>query len=35
MSKAQYKYITGMIQSFEDAIFAADGKDPKTGRHYT
>ena len=35
LSKAQYTYITGMLQSFEDAIFADDGIDPATGKHYT
>ena len=34
MSKAQYNYITKLLQSFEDAIFSSDGKDPKTGKSY-
>ena len=35
LSEAQYTYITGLIQSFENAIMDADGLDPDTGRHYT
>ncbi len=34
-SDAQMKYITGLLQSFENAIMAEDGLDPETGRHYT
>ena len=34
-SAAQTKYITGLMQSFENAIFAKDGKDPDTGKHYS
>ncbi len=34
-SEAQMKYISGMIQAYENAIFAEDGVDPKTGKHYT
>ena len=35
LSQTQYTYITGLLQSFEDAIFADDGIDPTTGKHYT
>lgn len=35
VSKAQYDYISPILQSFEDAIWAKDGKDPKTGKHYS
>lgn len=31
----QMKYITGFVQSFENAIFSEDGTDPDTGKHYT
>ena len=34
-SMAQIQYITGLMQSFENAIFAKDGKDPDTGKHYS
>ena len=34
-SEAQMQYITGLMQSFENAIFAKDGKDPDTGKHYS
>ena len=34
-SRAQMKYITGLMQSFENAIHAQDGRDPETGKHYT
>ena len=34
-SEAQMAYISGLIQSFENAIYAQDGVDPDTGRHYT
>ena len=35
MSEKQAAYISGVIQSLEDAIYAKDGRDPKTGRHFT
>ena len=35
LSENQFNYITGLLQSFENAIFAADGVDPDTGKHYT
>lgn len=31
----QMVYITSLIQSFENAIFAKDGIDPGTGKHYS
>jgi len=34
-SKAQTAYISGIVQSFENAIWAEDGIDPDTGRHYS
>lgn len=34
-SKAQLQYIRELIQSFENAIWAEDGIDPNTGKHYT
>ena len=34
-SEAQIKYISNYLQSFENAIFASDGTDPKSGKHYT
>lgn len=34
-SVEQMAYISGYMQSFENAIFAPDGVDPDTGRHYT
>lgn len=34
-SVAQMEYISGYMQRFEDAIFASDGIDPATGKHYT
>ena len=34
-SQAQAEYIRTFMQGFENAIFAADGKDPKTGKHYS
>ncbi len=34
-SKAQTEYIRDVMQSFENAIWAEDGVDPVTGRHYT
>lgn len=35
ISKAQYDYIAPILQSFEDAIWAKDGIDPRTGKHYS
>ena len=34
-SVAQMNYITGLMQSFENAIFAPDGIDPGTGLHFS
>lgn len=34
-SKAQMDYIKGVVQSFENAVWAEDGIDPETGRHYS
>lgn len=34
-SDAQMRYISGLIQGFENAIFAKDGRDPETGKHYS
>ncbi len=34
-SDAQAKYISSLMQSFENAIFAKDGIDPDTGKHYS
>lgn len=34
-SQEQMAYISAYMQSFENAIFAPDGVDPDTGRHYT
>jgi len=34
-SKAQVEYIHGLVQSFENAIWAENGVDPDTGRHYS
>ena len=34
-SKAQMAYISGLIQAYENAIFADNGTDPSTGKHYT
>ncbi len=34
-SIAQMEYITSLIQAFENAIMAEDGKDPNSGKHYT
>ena len=34
-SEAQMKYISSLIQAYENAIFAEDGFDPVTGKHYT
>lgn len=35
MSEAQGAYAEALLNSFERAIFAADGVDSETGRHYT
>ena len=35
MTPAQGEYLNDRLNSFERAIFAADGRDPDTGRHYT
>ena len=35
VSKAQMQYIQSLVQSFENAIWAEDGIDPETGRHYS
>ena len=34
-SENQMAYITGFMQSFENAIFSPDGIDPDTGKHYS
>lgn len=34
-SKEQMAYISGLMQAFENAINAEDGKDPDSGKHYT
>ncbi len=34
-SKAQMEYISTFMQGFENAVFAKDGKDPKSGKHYS
>ncbi|MCL1854218.1 MAG: CotH kinase family protein [Clostridia bacterium] len=34
-SKAQMAYISDLLQRLEDAIFAKDGIDPSSGKHYT
>ena len=34
-SKAQMEYISAFMQGFENAVFAKDGKDSKTGKHYS
>ncbi len=34
-SQKQAEYIRTFMQGFENAIFAKDGKDPKTGKHYS
>ena len=34
-SEEQMTYISGFMQSFENAIFAKDGIDPASGRHYS
>ena len=33
--EAQVIYIAGVWQSFEDALYAEDGRNPGTGQHYT
>ena len=35
MSAAQGEYVNALLNSFERAIFASDGVDSETGRHYT
>lgn len=35
MSAAQGEYVHALLNSFERAIFASDGVDSETGRHYT
>ena len=35
MSAAQGEYASALLNSFERAIFASDGVDSETGRHYT
>lgn len=35
MSAAQGEYVRALLESFERAIFASDGVDSETGRHYT
>ena len=34
-SRAQMKVISHLVQAFENAVFAKDGKDPGTGLHYS
>jgi len=34
-SVEQMQYISALVQSFENAIAAEDGKDPDSGKHYT
>ncbi len=34
ISKAQMEYISSLVQSFENAIWAEDGIDPETGKHF-
>ncbi|MBQ2701120.1 MAG: CotH kinase family protein, partial [Clostridia bacterium] len=34
-SEAQVNYIGDLLQAFEDAIFAKDGVNPTTGKHYS
>ena len=34
VSKAQMQYISDFMQGYENAIFAADGMDPETGKRY-
>lgn len=35
ISKAQMQYIQPLVQSFENAIWAEDGIDPESGKHYS
>ncbi|MBQ9197862.1 MAG: CotH kinase family protein [Clostridia bacterium] len=35
VSKGQMQYIQSLVQSFENAIWAEDGVDPDTGKHYS
>ena len=35
VSQKQVSYISALFQGFENAIRAADGNDPKTGKHYS
>ena len=35
VSKAQYEYLTTLLQQFENAIFAKNGVDSVSGKHYT
>ena len=35
LSEKQAAYIAAVIQELEDAIYAEDGRSPKTGRHFT
>ena len=35
MSEKQGAYIAGELQRLENAIYAKDGRDPETGRHFT
>ena len=34
ISKAQYEYISGLLQSMENAMYSEDGVDPITGKHF-
>ena len=34
-SERQMKYISELMQGFENAIYSPDGKDPETGKHYS
>lgn len=34
-TEKQIKYIAKLMQGFENAIFAEDGNDPETGKHYS
>ena len=34
-SKAQVEYIAGVIRRMENAVFAEDGRDPDSGKHFT
>ena len=35
LSKAQGEYLSAWVQQLEDAIYAKDGCDPETGKHFT